>query len=117
MVEALKAQFPKLSDSERDFPSNCFALARSLTIYDKLIRDFAPNTPKYVIKGIAEFAVTAPEVVTGDNYEQCGAKSLLGGIEINTEARGGKTPRIKRSSEYLGQCYFDYLVDRFELRP
>ena len=27
MVEALKAQFPKLSDFERDFPSLCFALA------------------------------------------------------------------------------------------
>lgn len=27
MVEALKAQVPKLSDFERDFPSLCFALA------------------------------------------------------------------------------------------
>jgi len=27
MVGALKAQFPKLSDFERDFPSPCFALA------------------------------------------------------------------------------------------
>jgi type III restriction enzyme len=147
MVEALKAKFPKLSDFERDFPSLCFALATgvgktrlmgafigylhaaygyrhffvlapSLTIYDKLIRDFTPNTPKYVFKGIAEFAVTAPEVVTGDNYEQRGTKSLLGGIEINifniskinTEVRGGKSPRIKRLSEYLGQSYFDYLA-------
>ena len=147
MVEALKAKFPKLTDFERDFPSLCFALATgvgktrlmgafigylhaaygyrhffvlapSLTIYDKLIRDFTPNTPKYVFKGIAEFAVTAPEVVTGDNYEQRGTKSLLGGIEINifniskinTEVRGGKSPRIKRLSEYLGQSYFDYLA-------
>ena len=46
-----------------------FVLAPSLTIYDELIRDFTPNTPKYVFKGIAEFAVTVPEVVTGDNYE------------------------------------------------
>ncbi len=148
MMEALKAQFPKLSDFERDFPSLCFALATgvgktrlmgafisylhaaygyrhffvlapNLTIYDKLIRDFTPNTPKYVFKGIAEFAVTQPEVITGDNYEQRGTKSLLGGIEINifnisklnSEVRGGKSPRIKRLSEYLGQSYFEYLAD------
>jgi len=147
MVEALKAQFPSLSDFERDFPSLCFALATgvgktrlmgafisylhatygyrhffvlapNLTIYDKLIRDFTPNKPKYVFKGIAEFAVTPPEVITGDNYEQRGTRSLLGGIEINifniskinSEVRGGKSPRIKRLSEYLGQSYFDYLA-------
>ncbi len=145
MIDALKAQFPNLSDFERDFPSLCFALATgvgktrlmgafisylhaaygyrhffvlapSLTIYDKLIRDFTPNTPKYVFKGIAEFAVTVPEVVTGDNYEQRGTRSLLGGIEINifniskinSEVRGGKAPRIKRLSEYLGQSYFQW---------
>ena len=147
MIEALKAMFSTLSDFERDFPSLCFALATgvgktrlmgafistlhaaygykhffvlapNLTIYDKLIRDFTPNTPKYVFKGIAEFAATPPEVVTGDNYEQRGARSLLGGIEINifniskinTEVRGGRSPRIKRLSEYLGQSYFDYLA-------
>jgi type III restriction enzyme len=147
MIEALKAQFDKLSDFERDFPSFCFALATgvgktrlmgafisylhaaygyrhffvlapNLTIYNKLICDFTPNTPKYVFKGIAEFAVTPPEVITGDNYEQRGTKSLLGGIEINifniskinSEVRGGKSPRIKRLSEYLGQSYFEYLA-------
>jgi type III restriction enzyme len=147
MVDALRAPFPTLSDFERDFPSLCFALATgvgktrlmgaligylhaaygyqhffvlapNLTIYDKLIRDFTPNTPKYVFKGIADFAVIAPEVVTGDNYEQRGTRSLLGGIEINifniskinSEVRGGKSPRIKRLSEYLGQSYFEYLA-------
>lgn len=87
MTTALAAQFPTLSDFERDFPSLCFALATgvgktrlmgafisylhtaygykhffvlapNLTTYDKLIRDFTPNTPKYVFKGIAEFATT-----------------------------------------------------------
>lgn len=149
MVEALKAQFPKLSDFEREFPSLCFALATgvgktrlmgafisylytaygykhffvlapNLTIYDKLIRDFTPNTPKYVFKGTAEFAVNAPEVITGDNYDQRDRKSgsLLGDVQINifniskinTEVRGGKSPRIKRLSEYLGESYFDYLA-------
>jgi type III restriction enzyme len=147
MIAALATQFPTLTDFEREFPSMCFALATgvgktrlmgafisylhaaygyrhffvlapNLTIYDKLIRDFTPNTPKYVFKGIADFATTVPEVITGDNYEQRGTLSLLGGIEvnifniskINSEVRGGKMPRIKRLSEYLGQSYFEYLA-------
>jgi len=147
MQDALAGRFPTLTDFERDFPSLCFALATgvgktrlmgafisylhaaygykhffvlapNLTIYDKLIGDFSPNSPKYVFKGIAEFASTPPEVITGDNYEQRGSRSLLGGIEvnifniskINSEVRGGKSPRIKRLSEYLGQSYFDYLA-------
>ncbi len=147
MQDALAGQFPTLADFERDFPSLCFALATgvgktrlmgafisylhaaygykhffvlapNLTIYDKLIGDFSPNSPKYVFKGIAEFASTPPEVITGDNYEQRGSLSLLGGIEvnifniskINSEVRGGKSPKIKRLSEYLGQSYFEYLA-------
>ncbi|MEK9133986.1 MAG: DEAD/DEAH box helicase family protein, partial [Pseudomonadota bacterium] len=31
--------------------------------------------------------------------------------KINSEVRGGKSPRIKRLSEYIGQSYFDYLAD------
>ena len=30
--------------------------------------------------------------------------------KINSEVRGGKAPRIKRLSEYIGQSYFDYLA-------
>jgi type III restriction enzyme len=30
--------------------------------------------------------------------------------KINSEVRGGKSPRIKRLSEYIGQSYFDYLA-------
>ena len=37
---------------------------QNLTIYDKLIGDFSPNSPKYVFKGIAEFASTPPEAVS-----------------------------------------------------
>ena len=147
MQDALKDEFPTLADFERNFPSLCFALATgvgktrlmgafisylhaaygykhffvlapNLTIYDKLIGDFSPNSPKYVFKGIAEFASTPPEVITGDNYEPRGSLSLLGGIEvnifniskINSEVRGGKSPKIKRLSEYLGQSYFEYLA-------
>lgn len=149
LLETLKAEFPTLEDFERDFPSLCFALATgvgktrlmgafisylhlahgiknffvlapNLTIYEKLIADFSPGTPKYVFKGIAEFAAYPPEVITGDNYEQRGAQ-VMGDIlanvrvnvfnisKINSEVRGGKAPRIKRLSEYLGDSYFNYL--------
>ena len=97
-----------------------FVLAPNLTIYEKLIDDFTHNTPKYVFKGIAEFSTYPPEIITGDNYEQRAASlSLLSPVtvnifnisKINSEVRGGKSPRIKRLSEYLGDSYFNYLAD------
>jgi len=107
-----------------------FVLAPNLTIYNKLITDFTPNHPKYVFQGIAEFVANTPEIITGDNYEsgrgvrdeavlqQRLGFSNDGGIhvnifnisKINSEVRGGKAPRIKRLSEYIGQSYFDYLA-------
>ncbi|TXT40426.1 MAG: type III restriction protein res subunit, partial [Comamonadaceae bacterium] len=97
-----------------------FVLAPNLTIYDKLIGDFTPNTPKYVFKGVAEFAAYPPEIITGDNYEERAQAlgDLLSPVTINifniakitSEVRGGKAPRIKRLSEYIGQSYFDYLA-------
>jgi len=98
ILTAINREYPTVSDFERDFPSLCFAiatgvgktrlmgafisylhlakgvnhffvLAPNLTIYNKLITDFTPNTPKYVFKGIAEFAQEPPIIVTGDNYE------------------------------------------------
>ena len=78
LLETLKSEFPKLSDFEREFPSLCFALATgvgktrlmgafisylhlahginnffvlapNLTIYNKLIADFTPNTAEICI--------------------------------------------------------------------
>ncbi|MCG5610259.1 DEAD/DEAH box helicase [Klebsiella pneumoniae] len=100
---------------------NFFVLAPNLTIYEKLIADFSPGTSKYVFKGIAEFAAYPPEVITGDNYEQRGAQvmsDLFSNVrinvfnisKINSEVRGGKAPRIKRLSEYLGDSYFSHLA-------
>ncbi len=149
ILAALQGAFPTLKDFEREFPSLCFALATgvgktrlmgafiaylfqahgikhffvlapNLTIYDKLIADFTPNTPKYVFRGVAEFAAYPPEIITGDNYEE--RAQALGDLlspvtvnifniaKINSEVRGGKAPRIKRLSEYIGQSYFDYLA-------
>ena len=149
VLEILKLEFPKLSDFEREFPSLCFALATgvgktrlmgafisylyiahgisnffvlapNLTIYNKLIADFTPNTKKYVFKGIAEFAVNSPKIITGDDYEVKGrALDLFVSVsinifnisKINSEVRGGKSPKIKRLSEYLGDSYFNYLAE------
>ena len=100
-----------------------FVLAPNLTIYNKLFTDFTPNTPKYVFQGISEFAVNPPEIITGDNYEswrgiRSGRLFDMGEVhinifnisKINSEVRGGMSPRIKRLSEYIGQSYFDYLA-------
>ncbi len=151
-LETIKTEFPSVEDFDRDFTSLCFAiatgvgktrlmgafisylylsegirhffvLAPNLTIYNKLIADFTPNTPKYVFQGISEFAVNPPVIITGDNYES--GRSIRNGwlfdmgevhvnifniSKINSEVRGGKSPRIKRLSEYIGQSYFDYLA-------
>jgi len=149
ILSIIKSEYPTVSDFERDFPSLCFAiatgvgktrlmgafitylhqsrgmrnyfvLAPNLTIYRKLIDDFTPNTPKYVFKGIAEFAQNPPLIITGDNYDSGITinNSLFDEIhinifnisKINSEVRGGKAPRIKRLSEYIGQSYFEYLA-------
>ena len=150
ILASLQAQFPTLEDFEREFPSLCFALATgvgktrlmgafitylhqayginnffvlapNLTIYNKLIADFTPNTPKYVFKGIHHFVFQPPEIITGENYDYRAAQvqsSLLSPVtinifniaKINSEVRGGKEPRIKRIKEVLGDSYFNYLA-------
>ena len=95
-------------------------LAPNLTIYNKLITDFTPNTPKYVFTGITRFATEPPAIVTGDNYEGMAGTlfdqlhvckvNIFNISKINSEVRGGKSPRIKRLSECIGESYFDYLA-------
>jgi len=148
-LTAIRGEFPTVTDFEREFPSLCFALATgvgktrlmgafisylhlahglnnffvlapNLTIYNKLITDFTPNTAKYVFKGIAEFSTDPPEIITGDNYESRAGTlfdelirckvNIFNISKINSEVRGGKSPRIKRLSEYIGESYFDYLA-------
>ena len=146
-LQVIQSEYESVSAfDERDFPSLCFALATgvgktrlmgafisylhraeeirnffvlapNLTIYNKLIADFTPNTPKYVFQGIAEFATRPPEVITGDNYESGrgvrnegydihGQKRMYDDApihinifnisKINSEVRGGKEARMKR---------------------
>lgn len=153
-LAAIHSEFPTVTDFEREFPSLCFALATgvgktrlmgafisylhlahglnnffvlapNLTIYNKLIADFTPNTRKYVFKGIAEFAIDAPAIITGDNYESSAVTlfdmmlrckiNIFNISKINSEVRGGRSPRIKRLSEYIGESYFDYLAGMNDL--
>ncbi len=131
-LEAIRSEYPSVTDFEREFPSLCFALATgvgktrlmgafisylhlahginnffvlapNLTIYNKLIADFAPNTPKDVFRGIAEFATDAPEIITGDTYEAKagGGRAARPGCPCQ-EGRGGQVVqerlRVRRGS-------------------
>lgn len=98
---------------------NFFVLAPNLTIYNELISDFTVGSPKYVFKGISAFATNPPDIITGDNYVSY-ASGLFNPLikcrinifnisKINSEVRGGKAPRIKRLSEYIGESYFSWL--------
>ena len=147
-LAAIRSEFPTVSDFEREFASLCFALATgvgktrlmgafigylylahglnnffvlapNLTIYNKLRTDFTPNTSKYVLKGISEFAVSPPVITTGENYERQIASggqlfpttiNIFNISKINSEVRGGRAPRIRSFREEIGESYFDYLA-------
>lgn len=162
ILEIIQSEFPTVKDFERAFPSLCFSLATgvgktrlmgafiaylhrfygvknffvvapNLTIYNKLHQDFTPNTPKYVFKGISEFAQNPPEIVTGDNYESgLGAHgNLFSKVVINifniakiTAKDGGKlakddaqrsVARVRRLIETIGESYFDFLASKEDL--
>ncbi|MCA3739358.1 MAG: DEAD/DEAH box helicase family protein [Phenylobacterium sp.] len=154
-LEAVKAAYPDVEDFERDFPSFCFALATgvgktrlmgafvsylfitgrsrnffvlapNLTIYEKLLADFQPSSPKYVFKGVEAFAHQPPLIVNAENYEE--GRGVRGADLLGREAaiinifniskisadtsvpRKGGLPRIKRLQEYIGESYFSYLA-------
>jgi type III restriction enzyme len=148
-LEAIRSEFPSVTDFEREFPSLCFALATgvgktrlmgafvsflylahgvknffvlapNLTIYNKLVAEFRERShPKYVFKGVEGFAIDPPAIITGDDYESQASTlfdrpddckiNVFNISKINSEVRGGKSPRIKRLSEYIGESYFEYL--------
>ena len=161
-LDTVQSEYSHVADFERDFPSFCFALATgvgktrlmgafvaylhftrgiknffilapNLTVYQKLIDDFSPGTPKYVFQGIQEFISDPPVVITGDNYEAM-AGPLLANLDrivinifnvskITAKDKGhfdkddqqAKLPRFRRLSEYIGQSYFDYLAAKDDL--
>ena len=165
-LELIRTKFPWVTSfDERDFPSLCFALATgvgktrlmgafiaylnliqgvrhffvlapNLTIYNKLIADFTPNTPKYVFHGISDYALNAPEIITGDNYESGrGVREERAPAQLRIpsgpttqststsstfrrstrETRGGKARASSAFSEYIGESYFEYLSEPDDL--
>ena len=147
-LEAIQAEYPSVEDFERNFPSLCFALATGVgktrlmgafcaflhltgrsnnffilapntTIYEKLVADFSnPRSPKYVFKGISQFAQKPPIIVTGDTWQEGrGVKSsdLFAGEAVinifNVDKINKDKGRVKRMHEYIGQSYFDYLAE------
>ncbi|MBD0414121.1 DEAD/DEAH box helicase [Oryzicola mucosus] len=147
LLAAVRAVFPSVQDFERDFPSVCFALATgvgktrlmgafigylnavhgirnffvlapNLTIYEKLITDFTPNTPKYVLRGLSDFAVLPPMLVTGETFERqirSGGRllpvaiNIFNSSKINAELRSDKL-RMRTFREEIGSSYFDHLA-------
>jgi type III restriction enzyme len=143
----IQATYPSVEAFERAFPSLCFSLATGVgktrlmgafialmylagrskhffvlapntTIYDKLKADFTPGTPKYVFKGIAEFASLPPVLVTGETWDQ--GRGVRGGdllgqtsaiINVfNVDKINSDKGRVRKLHEYIGQSYFDYLA-------
>lgn len=147
-LAAMSSEYATVTDFEREFPSLCFALATgvgktrlmgafiaylhlahgldnffvlapNLTIYNKLIADFTPNTAKYVLKGISEFAIAPPVITHGENYERQLASggslfpttiNIFNISKINAEVRGGRSPKMRSFKEEIGESYFDYLA-------
>jgi type III restriction enzyme len=154
-LELIRSLYPSVTNFEREFPSLCFALATGVgktrlmgafiaylyltgksrnffvlapnkTIYDKLIGDFTPESPKYVFRGIAEFAENQPSIITVENYKsgigirlEGGRSSTLfgGDIHVNIfnidiinkeEGPRGK-PQMKALQETIGESYYSYL--------
>ncbi len=167
-LTTIQQQYPTVKAFEREFPSLCFALATgvgktrlmgamiawlfltgrsrhffvlapNLTIYDKLKQDFNLGSPKYVFKGIAEFAQTPPVIITGDDYEDgrgvrleysvptsrmgdlFGAEmavhiNIFNIAKINARdnkqgAKKSTVARMRRLQEYIGDSYFNHLAE------
>tara|TARA_R110002049_G_scaffold199351_1_gene369456 strand:- start:6187 stop:8871 length:2685 start_codon:yes stop_codon:yes gene_type:complete len=143
----IQSEYPSVEDFERDFPSLCFALATGVgktrlmgamcaflflsgrsknffilapntTIYQKLIDDFSnPSSPKYVFKGISQFAQQPPIIVTGDTWQEgrgVKIRDMFGGDVVinifNVDKINKDKGKIKKLHEYIGQSYFDYLA-------
>ena len=159
-LKVIGSEYPSVVDFEHAFPCMCFALATgvgktrlmgafitylylahglrhyfvlapNLTIYNKLVTDFTPNTPKYVFQGVSEFAVRGPNLVTGENFETKPVVVDLfesDDVVVNifniakfnekvkaADAEGKKSLKIRRLCEFLGQSYFEYLASLKDL--
>jgi type III restriction enzyme len=151
LLAQISATYPSVESFERAFPSLCFALATGVgktrlmgafitylyltgrsknffllapntTIYDKLVDDFSrQSSPKYVFRGVAEFAQTPPIIVTGDTWDEgrgIRGSQLIGDAIINifnVDKINKEKGRIRSFRETLGESYFDYLAGLSDL--
>ena len=111
--------------------NNFMIIAPNLTVYNKLVADFTPGTPKYVFKGIDVFYQNPPVIVTGDNYQHGSGvmeDALFKSVVINifnisklyekakktpgNDDPNAGVPLIHRLRETLGESYFEYLSSR-----
>lgn len=147
LLAEIRKLYPSVESFEREFPSLCLALATGVgktrlmgafvaylyltgrsrnffvlapntTIYAKLLEDFSrPSSPKYVFKGIAEFAQNPPTIVTGENWENAtGLKLGEAVINIfNVDKINKEKGRIRSFRETLGESYFDILAGHDDL--
>lgn len=146
LLAEIKKTYPSVEAFERDFPSLCFALATGVgktrlmgafisylyltgrsknffvlapntTIYNKLVDDFSKqSSPKYVFRGISQFAQTPPVIVTGDTWQEgrgIRGADLFGNEAIinifNVDKINRESGKIRSFRETLGDSYFDYL--------
>lgn len=146
LLKDIQALYPSVESFERSFPSVCFALATGVgktrlmgafiaylylsgksknffvlapntTIYNKLVEDFSrQSSPKYVFRGISQFAQTPPIIVTGDTWQEgrgIRGSDLFGGEAIinifNVDKINKDKGKIRSFRETLGDSYFDYL--------
>ena len=147
LLATIRAEHPSVESFERSFPSLCFALATGVgktrlmgafiaflhltgksknffvlapntTIYDKLVEDFSrQSSPKYVFRGISEFAQRPPIIVTGDNWQDgrgVRGSDLFGDEAIvnifNVDKINKDKGKIRGFRETLGASYYDYLA-------
>lgn len=139
-----KSIYPTFSDFDRQFPSFTFALATgvgktrlmgafitylytnkgiknflvvapSLTIYNKLINDFANScSPKYVFNGIGCFEFP-PQIISGDDYRNSNL-SNFSDIRIfvyNAQKfnSSDENRRFNSKTDTLGISFFNYLSE------
>ncbi|MFZ2657400.1 MAG: DEAD/DEAH box helicase family protein [Victivallales bacterium] len=98
-LETIRAEFPMVTDFERDFPSLCFALATGVG-KTRLMGAFI----SYLFKaeGMRHFFVLAPNLTIYNISKITSTETPKGAVKTNV-------PRFRRLQEYLGQSYFEYL--------
>jgi superfamily II DNA or RNA helicase len=157
LAAQLKNRFEEFSDFERSFPNICFALATGVgktrlmgaiiaflsmakgirnfvilspntTITEKLVREFSDlNDPKYVFKGLPEFANRYPRIITAEEIEGGTPLRQFNDNEFNPEEITinifniafihTSDRKIRRPNEMVedGKSYFDFLKSKTDL--